>query len=51
LKDLILQSGIAEEEAEQYSNVPKTSGQFKEAIRLQKLELKRQKIRSASKLL
>lgn len=51
LKKLILQSGIAEEEAEQYSNVPKTSGQFKEAIRLQKIELKRLKIKSASKLL
>jgi hypothetical protein len=43
LKQLILQSGIGEEEAEQYSNVPKTSGQFKEAIRLQKIELKRLK--------
>jgi len=45
LKQLILQSGIVEDEAEQYSNVPKTSAQFKEAIRLQKIELKRLKIR------
>lgn len=43
LKKLILQSGVGEEEAEQYSNVPKTSSQFKEAIRLQKIDLKNQK--------
>ena len=47
LKSLMLQSGLGEEEAEQYSNVPKTSGQFKEAIRLQKIELKRLKIKPA----
>jgi len=41
LKNLLLKGGIGEQEAEQYSNVPKTSSQFKEAIRLQKLELKR----------
>jgi len=43
LKKLMLQTGLGEEEAEQYSNVPKTSGQFKEAIRLQKIDLKKQK--------
>jgi hypothetical protein len=37
LKRLILEGGIAEEEAEQYSNVPRNTAQFKEAIRRQKL--------------
>lgn len=42
LKKLLIAGEIGEEEAEQYSNVPKNTAQFKEAIRLQKLELKRQ---------
>jgi hypothetical protein len=49
LKALMLKEGIPDVEAEQYSNVPSTSKEFKEAIRLQKLRLKALKIRKEAK--
>lgn len=49
LKALMLKEGIPDVEAEQYSNVPSTSKEYKEAIRLQKLRLKALKIRKEAK--
>jgi hypothetical protein len=48
LKALMLKEGIPDVEAEQYSNVPSTSKEFKEAIRLQKLRIKALKIRKGA---
>jgi hypothetical protein len=47
LKALMLKEGIPDVEAEQYSNVPTSSKEYKEAIRLQKLRLKALKIRKS----
>jgi len=49
LKSLLLQEGFDEPTALDYSTIPVTSKEFKEAIRLQKLRLKALKIRKGQK--